>query len=96
MYRTAVTALTRPSEIGQVSEVILQGRIPSGNEFEKFIPLFSPTSRWYACATGLVFTVLAIIMFLPDTLQAMVRLRIAECFANELNVSVDAMQPALT
>ncbi|CAM9463784.1 unnamed protein product, partial [Ectocarpus sp. 12 AP-2014] len=56
----------------EVSGLILQGRIPHGNEFEKFIPLFTARSRWYTCMTGLVFTVLAIIMLLPDTLQAMV------------------------
>ncbi|CBJ25633.1 conserved unknown protein [Ectocarpus siliculosus] len=57
----------------EVSGMILQGRIPHGNEFEKFIPLFTARSRWYTCMTGLVFTVLAIIMLLPDTLQAMIK-----------------------
>ncbi|CAB1097917.1 unnamed protein product [Ectocarpus sp. CCAP 1310/34] len=57
----------------EVSGLILQGRIPNGNEFEKFIPLFTARSRWYTCMTGLVFTVLAIIMLLPDTLQAMMK-----------------------
>lgn len=55
-----------------MSALILQGDIPVGSEFEKFIPLFHPEKRWLACVTGVVFTILAIILALPNTLQAMV------------------------
>ena len=62
----------------QVSGLILQGNIPAGSEFEKFIPLFNAGSKWYTCLTGLVFTILAILMLLPDTFQAMVRMPISQ------------------
>lgn len=62
---------------GQVSALILQGNIPVGSEFEKFIPLFHPKRRWLACVTGVVFTTLAIILALPSTLQAMVRMHLS-------------------
>ncbi|CAM9347803.1 unnamed protein product, partial [Scytosiphon promiscuus] len=70
-YAASVQVARRNSHL-QVSALILGGNIPAGSEFEKFIPLFSTTSRWYACLTGTVFTTLAIIMLLPDTFQAMV------------------------
>lgn len=53
--------------------MILAGTIPDGNEYEKFIPLFHPKRRWLAWLTGAAFASLALIMVLPDTLQAMVR-----------------------
>ncbi|CAM9106632.1 unnamed protein product, partial [Laminaria digitata] len=56
----------------QVSRLILEGSIPVGSEYEKFIPLFHPEKRWLAWLTGSVFATLALIMLLPDTLQAMV------------------------
>lgn len=66
----------------QVSGLILQGSIPAGSEFEKFVPLFNAASRWYTCLTGLVFTILAIMMLLPDIFQAMVGLvRVVTCRA---------------
>lgn len=52
--------------------MILEGSIPVGSEYEKFIPLFHPEKRWLAWLTGTVFATLALIMVLPDTLQAMV------------------------
>ncbi|CAM9866176.1 unnamed protein product, partial [Pylaiella littoralis] len=70
-HATSVQVARRHPEM-QVSELILQGRIPAGNDFEKFVPLYNAVSSWYTCMTGVVFTTLAIIIILPDTLQAMV------------------------
>lgn len=58
----------------QVSALILQGSIPVGNEYEKFVPLFHREKRWMAFVTAVFFITLASIMALPDMLQAMVRL----------------------
>lgn len=61
-----------PLRDGQVSRFILDGHIPAGNDYEKFMPLIHRDRRWAACMTSAIFTFFAGISVLPDALKAMV------------------------